>query len=317
MTESTILAAPAKPFHHAALFYDGDESFLSAAVPFIRDGVAAGEAVMVAVDAAKTQLLTDGLGRDSRDVEFVDMATLGGNPARIIPALKTFLDRAGPGRPARGIGEPIWAGRTADELAECQLHEALLNRAFADADGFELLCPYDTGLLPTPVLQEACHAHPFIVSDDRHVASRDYRGADAVPPAAQAPLVPAPGNAQVLGFDRHNLAEVRGLVSACAARAGLSPAESDEFVLGVHELAANSVRHAGGIGVLRTWLDNGSAVCEVRDTGHIQDPLAGRHLPRPGQLDGWGLWLANEACELLQIRTGPTGTVVRARRSAR
>ena len=315
VTENPMPAATAEPFRHAAMFYDGQESFLSAVVPFIREGVAAGDAVMVAVDAEKTEVLGARLGRDSRDVEFVDMASLGANPARLIPTWEAFLDRISPGRPVRGIGEPIWAGRPEDEVAECQLHEALVNRAFAGADGVQLLCPYDTAALSTPVLQEACRSHPFIVADDRHVASRDYRGADAVPPPAQAPLAPPPANAQALGFDRHNLAEVRTLVADCASRAGLSPTEAGQFVLGVHELAANSVRHAGGIGVLRAWLENGAAVCEVRDTGHIEDPLAGRHAPRPGQLGGWGLWLANEACDLLQIRTGPTGTVVRARRA--
>jgi MEDS: MEthanogen/methylotroph, DcmR Sensory domain len=43
----------------------------------------------------------------------------------------------------RGIGEPLFATRSADELVECQRHEALLNLAFQDAPGFWLLCPYD------------------------------------------------------------------------------------------------------------------------------------------------------------------------------
>ncbi|CAA9490048.1 MAG: hypothetical protein AVDCRST_MAG65-1966, partial [uncultured Solirubrobacteraceae bacterium] len=97
--------------------------------------------------------------------------------------------------------------------------------------------------------------------------------------------------------------------------AGLGPTETGQFVLGVHELAANSVRHGGGIGVLRAWVEDGAAVCEVRDTGHIEDSLAGRRAPRPGQLGGWGLWLANAACSLMQLRTGPAGTVVRVRRN--
>ncbi len=58
------------------------------------------------------------------------MAELGRNPAKIIPAWQKFLDTdAADSRPARGVGEPIWAGRGADELIECQVHEALLNVA--------------------------------------------------------------------------------------------------------------------------------------------------------------------------------------------
>ena len=306
--------AAAKPFRHAALLYDGKDAFLSAAVPFIREGLAADEPVMVAVDAEKTELLSRKLGRQSDDVIFADATDVGSNPTSIIAAWDDFLGQDRRGRPARGIGEPIRGLREAD-LVESQLHEALLNRAFADAHGFELLCPYDTRSLPVPVLQEACCSHPFITAGHDHRVSPSYRGPDAVPPAAQAPLGPPPPHARTLGFDRHNLAEVRAVAADCAHVAGLNPIETGQFVLGIHELAANSVRHAGGIGVLRAWTENGAAVCEVRDTGHIQDPLAGRRPPRPGQLGGWGLWIANGACDLMQVRTEPGGTVIRARRS--
>jgi hypothetical protein len=41
-------------------------------------------------------------------VKFVDMAKLGRNPARIIPAWQKFVDQhSGYGRPVRGIGEPF------------------------------------------------------------------------------------------------------------------------------------------------------------------------------------------------------------------
>ena len=304
----------AKPLRHAALFYDGNESFLSGAVPFVREGLAAGEPVMVALDVAKTKLLAEALGTDADVVTFADMDVLGANPARIIPALRSFHERSGAGRPARAIGSPIWPGRGEDEIVESQLHEALLNHAFAKADGLELLCPYDAATLPTPVLQEACCSHPVITAGGGDHASPTYRGADGVPPAAQAPLRPPPSTARALGFDRRNLGEVRALAAGCAGLAGLSATETGEFVLAVHELAANSVRHAGGIGVLRGWLEDGAAICEVRDSGHIEDPLAGRHAPRSGQLGGWGLWLVNTACDLVQIRTAPSGTVVRVRR---
>jgi anti-sigma regulatory factor (Ser/Thr protein kinase) len=52
-------------------------------------------------------------------------------------------------------------------------------------------------------------------------------------------------------------------------------------------------------------------VCEIRDRGHIDDVLAGRHTPRPGQTRGWGLWIANTTCDLVQIRSHGDGTVIR------
>ena len=76
---------------------------------------------------------------------YADMSELGQNPARIIPAWRDFVD-AGDGQasPRRGIGEPIWVGRSDVELIECQRHESLLNVAFDEAPTWWLLCPYDT-----------------------------------------------------------------------------------------------------------------------------------------------------------------------------
>jgi anti-sigma regulatory factor (Ser/Thr protein kinase) len=314
-----VHAPPREKFVHEALFYDDDGSFLAGTVPFIRAGLDQDAAVMVAVGADKIALLEEMLGGDADAVRFVDMAELGANPAQIIPAWQQFLsEHARPGgRPIRGIGEPIWAGRTADELVECQLHEALLNVAFDGAHEFRLLCPYDAAALEPAVLREACCSHPFIAAPGDGHTSAEYRGRDAVPPLAEAPLPPPPSTATLLSFDANTLAEVRSIVADCADWAGLDELSAGDFVLAVHEVATNSVLHAGGIGVLRAWVEDDTAVCEVRDAGRIADPLVGRHRPRPGRLGGWGLWIANQACDLVQVRSGGTGTVVRVRLRAR
>ena len=77
------------------------------------------------------------------------------------------------------------------------------------------------------------------------------------------------------------------------------------------EVASNSVTHGGGGGTLRVWLEEDTLVCEVRDRGIIDVPLAGRERPEPGQLGGYGLWLANLLCDLVQVRSFPDGSVVR------
>ena len=84
-------------------------------------------------------------------------------------------------------------------------------------------------------------------------------------------------------------------------------------MLAANELASNSVRHGGGFGVLRVWVDGDAVVCEVRDQGRIGDPLAGRHTPQLDQVGGWGLWIVNQTCDLVEVRSGSAGTVVRAR----
>src|SRR3954447_22179399 len=82
-------------FHHEAVFYDGERSYLDRLLPFLREGAAAGEPMLVAVSPAKIRLLADALGAEAEQITFVPMDELGRNPARIIPAWRAFADRAG------------------------------------------------------------------------------------------------------------------------------------------------------------------------------------------------------------------------------
>jgi hypothetical protein len=149
--------------------------------------------VLVVVSAAKIGLLRSALGADADRVAFADMADVGANPARIIPAWRDFVvandvDR----RSARGIGEPIWAARTPAELVECQRHETLLNLAFAGVPAWWLLCSYDTTSLTPEVLEEAWLSHPVVSERGVATDSAPYRGLEqaaapfAAPPAGAA-----------------------------------------------------------------------------------------------------------------------------------
>ncbi len=149
-------------------------------LPFIREGVAADEPILVALLPDVTSEVRDELGDDSRWVTFVDMADLGANPARIIPAWRQFLAARRQGGPVRGVGEPIWPGRRPAEMAEAVLHEGLLNVAFDDGPGWRLLCPYDAERLPADLIAEARRTHPTVTGDRRGIALRRPR-----PPAAR------------------------------------------------------------------------------------------------------------------------------------
>ena len=104
---------------------------------------------------------------------------------------------------------------------------------------------------------------------------------------------------------------LRGYVRRLAADAGLSLIRQDDFVLAINELVVNTVRHSGGPGLLRAWEDDDTLVCEVRDGGHLEQPLLGRIRPQPGQIGGWGLWLVHQLCDLVQMRSSDAGSVVR------
>jgi anti-sigma regulatory factor (Ser/Thr protein kinase) len=301
-------------FSHEVAFYQDDGEFLDTAVPFIRRGLEAGEAMLVAVGKAKIRLLEDELGDGATEVRFADMVELGRNPARIIPAWRDFLDEdLKPGRGVRGIGEPIWAGRDEPELDECTRHEWLLNVAFGGGPGWSLLCPYDSGALADDVLEAARESHPYHRCNGS-LDSAAWGGLEGFSPFAGS-LPPAPSGSRTLAFGREELAQARGLVGGEARDAGMPEDRAADLVIAVGELAANSVLHGGGRGTLRAWCEADTLVVEVEDRGRIEEPLVGRLRPAPEQEAGRGLWMANQLCDLVQIRSGEERTAVRLRMS--
>ncbi|MEA3076773.1 MAG: hypothetical protein QOF60_1681 [Actinomycetota bacterium] len=302
-------------FAHTAFFYGSEAAYVAGAAAFLAEGARGGEPMLVAVNTRKIGLLRDALGDDAAMVKFVDMAELGANPARIIPAWREFADKAGDHTPVRGIGEPIWAGRSPAELAESELHEALLNVAFAGRPAFELLCPYDVEALHPKVIEHARRTHPLVadgpISSSR-TSSDDYMGlAGSASPDAAPPLGPPPMAVAALPINPSTLASVRAFVRRQAAEHGLAGTRLDDLVLAVNELATNTIRYGGGEGTACVWREGNTVCCEVADGGCLGDPLIGRYPPPVAAEGGRGLWLVNQLCDLAQVRTVPAGTVVR------
>jgi anti-sigma regulatory factor (Ser/Thr protein kinase) len=300
-------------FRHEALLYAGEDEFVAAASAFLRAGIEAQEPALVVVSARKIDRLREALGAATSGVAFADMSDVGANPARIIPAWHRFVaQHAASGTRLRGIGEPIFPGRGADELVESQRHESLLNLAFADARAFWLLCPYDTASLGPAVIAEAFRSHPHVSGGGSAVASSQYYGLAAIAGPFSAPLPPRPADAATFAFsDESELRAVRRFLAAELAQKGIAGERRGDLLIVVNEIASNSLRHGGGYGELAVWRTDGRVVCEIRDEGRFGDPLADRRPPSDDRPGGRGLWLANQLCDLVQVRSFDSGTVVR------
>ena len=294
-------------FHHEAVFYSGPDEYLARTVPDIRTTVAAGGSVLSAVSEDKRALLADALGVDAGHVRFIDIQRLGRNPACLFPPWRKFVSEAA--APVLGIGEPVWPGRSQAELVECRRHESLLNLAFADESDLRLLCPYDASALDATVLADARCNHPQVFE---HGASRDSPEYTETATLLADSSLPEPAHTPVeLPFTHNDLQLVRAFVGGRAAHAGLDRERVADLVLAVNELVTNTIRHAGGSGILRTWTEDGTLLVDVVDDGHLEDPLAGRERPSDLEGGGLGLWLVNHLCDLVQLRSSPAGTVVR------
>lgn len=301
-------------FRHQALLYAGPREFVASLVPFLREGLAAGETTAALLEADKIALLREALGDDADRVHFTDAADVGRNPARLIPWWRQFVDRhLTEDRPVRAVEEPGLSGRSPAEMDEYLVHEALLNVAFADDPPWSLLCTYDVDVLTREVVDECRRHHPLVSDKGRPSPNSGYRPA-ASPAGLDQPLAPPPADALRLGFERKRgaLRRIRDVVVAHAGRCGLDTTATEDLVLAVNEVVSNAMNHGGGAGEIRLWQDGGSVVCEVTDSGTFDGPpLLGRHHPTVNRPGGRGLWLANQLCDLVQIRAGSAGTTVR------
>ena len=122
-----------------------------------------------------------------------------------------------------------------------------------------------------------------------------------------------------------DLAKLRRLVAGQCAAAGLTGTRLDDFVLAVHEIAANAIVHAGAGGRLILRRAAGGLRCLVADT--LPKTPASCPAPRrrdtrewpreaagPGEPigtdNGRGLWLAATLADELSITSGPDSTIV-------
>lgn len=294
-------------FAHPALFYRGDAEYLAGVLPFILDGLAAGDPVTVAVPTERLALLRTGLGEHADDVLLLDMTEVGRNPGRIIPGVLLPAADAHPDRAVRIVGEPTWPARSAIEYPACVVHEALINHAFTGR-AVTVLCPYDAAGLPARALSDAELTHPQLI--DGAVTRRSDRYApDAAIAAYNVPL-PPPDNADSYIVDTPNMAGLRNFAAKYAGQHDMDDDRAAELVLALTELASNSIEHAHDSATVLLGITGNRMVCQVRDSGHITDPLAGRRPVPPDHLRGRGLLLVNEVADLVRIHSVPGSTTV-------
>lgn len=114
-------------------------------------------------------------------------------------------------------------------------------------------------------------------------------------------------------FDADGLYGLRAALAAHADHLGAGTVEIENLLIVASELAANAVRHGGGVGRVRLWRDARLLRCEVSDQGPgMADPNMGTVRPDSTTLGGRGLWISRQLCADLVIETGPRGTVVTA-----
>ncbi|GAA3453532.1 sensor histidine kinase [Dactylosporangium matsuzakiense] len=297
-------------FHEAA-FYGSDDEFLAVVVPFLRDGVAAGEPTVSLFGPHNQRLVRSVFGPDS-GVEFIDGGRHYLRPASAIRRHRDMLARyvdAGAVQiriagdvPHPGVGVPWeWWAR----------YESAVNEVY---DEFPMygLCPYDTRTAPREILDDVQRTHTHMVGADGH-----RRPSGMYQPPRQfltsgvtSWTEPLQSAAPAIELLDPSPARARDAVGALRAVAALSEEEFEGLVVAVSEAVTNAIRHGLAPVHLRGWARGGRAVVTVTDAGPgPANPVAGLMPDRePG---GLGLWLMHQLCAYVSLQRGPEGFTVR------
>jgi len=165
-----------KLLEHRALVFDSDEAYLAAAVPFLEEGIAHDEYVMVVAEGRRAGLLHGALGGEASRIDFRDCSEWYRSPYQSLDDLRQVVrdQRQRGAHWIRILGEPVWIGRSRAELMEWTRYEAMLNLSLASSPA-TILCPYDAPSLPADVLTSAGHTHPEITEAGATTTSATYR----------------------------------------------------------------------------------------------------------------------------------------------
>lgn len=284
---------------HEVLPYSGAGGFVAAASAWADEAVAAGCVPVLFADTERIAEVRDALGSRATAVTAIDRSVTGRNPARVIPTLQNVLDLHD--AEVRVFGEPLRPEDSSAVRTEVSLYELMLQLPAFRRWNCHLSCAYDTEI------------DPGLVADFTAAHREHADPSDAVDRARATPLPPRPITSEELGVDRTTLSALRGFIEGRATKAGLDDERVDDLVYAVNEVVTNSICHGEGRARVSFWTEGAAVACEVRDRGWIRDPLAGRVAPDPNRVNGRGLWLVNQLCDLVQLRSSPAGTTVRLR----
>ncbi|MBG0829701.1 sensor histidine kinase [Planomonospora sp. ID67723] len=294
---------------HQAAVYDSDERFLAMALPFISDGLAKGDPVLVVTTSANLDLLSDALGRDGRRVDYAETAFLGRRPVQRTTAFHRYWRRRGPEAPYGGhvrvIAEPMWIGRSPRDMLSWQRMESVLN-LLMEGTNLWMICPYDARVLEPRLMTAARRTHPVLLEDGATVPCPEYTApVDFVRECDAVPLPQPP--AEAVSLRAESLQALRSFVSDQASFLGLTRDRATLLAVAVNEVAT----HLDPPVTAHLWERFGAITCQIhRPAGGLTDPLAGFVPPSPSSGPGDGLWIARQLCDRLDIHHDQGGCAV-------
>ncbi|MFZ1994013.1 MAG: sensor histidine kinase [Solirubrobacteraceae bacterium] len=299
--------SPVSGLVHEALIYRDEAEFDAAMHAFLHEAAAAGEPVLVALPGPHLRHVRETLGDVMADARVEDLEKVGRNPGCLLSMIEEWVvSHEGH---ARVVSEVVWPGRSHAEAVEALRHEALVNYALAESDA-TIMSPFDARHLDGDILAGVEMTHPTVVEGGQRRAGSSYTDPLSTAFGQLWPLEDPAG--PVSEHRLHgSLLELRRAIAQDPALRSLSPERRSDLVFAVNEAASNAVKHGNETCITRIWHDEGEIVSEVSSLSGIDDVMAGRRRPAADALGGRGLWLINQLCDLVEMRSDTSGMTLR------
>lgn len=302
-----------KGFRHEACLYGSDDDFLAVVSPFVKEGIAAGEKVVLALSPPQADLVRSTI-REARQATVVPNSERYLRPATTIQTLlETFRSHAAQTsdqmRVLGSVLDPPWTAW--DPWAR---YEAAINDIFADFSVWAL-CLYDLRKVSDEVLDEVERTHPYIQRPgEGPVCSSKFEPASTFLSNRKPPR-PDPIESTTPHTELVNppAALARHAVVEAGAGSKLAADTIADLILGVSEVVTNAHLHGAAPVVLRIWSSRDRIVATVHDCGQgPADPIAGLLPARPvGEGGGLGLWVTHQICSEVIHKKSLDGFTVR------
>jgi len=298
---------------HEAGFYGSDDEFCALIVPFVEDGLAAGEPVIIGYDERKAGLLRSWLP-DPSAVNFLGDKSLYASPAGAIASYSKLFD----GYLSEGAGRIRVAGDVPNpgngsRFEGWDRYEAALNTVWDDLPVWAL-CLYDTATAPAGVLRVVEQTHPQIrLPGGSRRGGRGYRDPSEFR-GLPVPPDPLERSAPAVEIVFGSAAEARHAVEQ-AGRGHVAEEVLQDFLIGASEAVSNALLYGQPPVTVRIWSGPGRLVVSVHDQGPgPADRLAGL-VPASqrgtGVGMGLGLWVMHQLDLDVALCYGDDGFTVR------
>ncbi|WP_166509660.1 sensor histidine kinase [Blastococcus sp. TF02-8] len=301
---------------HTALIARSDEELVAGVVPYVEEGLRAGDTVLLCLPPDTHGLVTSALGERASAVESDSrICLLGARVADAMGVTREWITRAaGSGSGRLRIAGQVQFGAEPRSWREGLRYEAAANRILAD-DPVSALCLFDRRALPAEVLGGVPATHPELLVGGQLVPSSAF--ADQREFALRLPLPREPledAGPVFAATDSPSLASLRGELRRVIHERVPDPDQAEDLHFAASEVASNAFRHGSRPVSAQVWVDEDQLICAITDSGPgFDDPFAGFR-PAHGDdlaLGGMGLWLARKLWDHVDALPRRPGVTVR------